>query len=286
MAQRKHILLFGATGLLGSELLEQLKRGEYDVAAPTRTELNLADTEAVERYIQGIAPEVVINAAALINVDALEKDPASGRQTNALLPEIIARTLAAHHAHAALVHISTQYVFDGSKPFYREDDPPSPINVYGETKAEGEELLQQSAKSLRYYIVRTSWIYANKRPTFVDEVARTLREGKPFQAVDDQYGNPTSATDFARAIVLHFVEAEPARGIYHCINNTPEQGVSRYEIAQEVAHIVGAPETLVEKAASGNVFSAHRPSAVLVNTKLPALRGWREALQEHLGPRV
>jgi dTDP-4-dehydrorhamnose reductase len=276
----KRVILFGASGLLGSELKAVLTSRGFDVRTPSHSEVDLRTSMTLESYIKKSGASYIINAAALIQVDEIEKDPSVAWQVNADAAGVIAKM--ATEIDATLIHISSQYVFDGSKPFYEESDITSPLNMYGETKAAGETLVQEFA--LRHHIVRTSWIYGERRPTFVDEVAKTLREGRELLASVEQRGNPSSAHDVALAIERYFISSEEQNGVYHLINDTQKEGVSRYEIAEEVAAIVGAPVSLVGKAHSSTIFNARRPSAVLVNTKLPPLPNWKEALRQHLKP--
>jgi dTDP-4-dehydrorhamnose reductase len=279
----KRAVLFGVTGLLGTELLEVLNANGFDVSAPTHAELNLTDSQAIEKYIAEIKPDVVINAAALIAVDAIEKDPLPAWQVNTVAAGAIARA-ASQIPDVILVHVSSQYVFSGDEPFYNEEGEMRPVNIYGQTKMFGEMLVEKycTSSNIRYSIIRTSWIYGKTRDTFVDQVAKTLQAGKEFDASTEQHGNPTNAHDLAEALVKNCIEEKRPSGVFHLINTTPDEGVTRFMIAQEIADCIGAPQTLVVEAIPNTVFTAPRPSAVLVNTKLPALRDWSVALREYL----
>ncbi len=278
----KKILLFGASGLLGSAIKGELILQSYDPVCPTSMDIDITDSEALADIIEKTAPAGLINAAALINVNELEKDPRAGEKVNARPAGAIAKILQEKDLRIPYIFISTSYVFGNSSVPRKEDDQPSPLNAYGASKALGERLIVEYGQDVPYFILRTGWLYGPTRLTFVDEVVRTLREGKTYDASVDQFGNPTSASDFANALVTHCLVEKRARGIYHVINATPETGVSRFDIACEIAAIVTKPQSLIRGSRSETIFAAKRPSAVLLNTKLPPLRDWREALRAYL----
>ena len=274
--------MFGGSGLLGNTLHKILLEGKYTVIAPQRTEINIEDDISLEEGIKKYAPDVIINAAALINVNSLEADPLLGWRVNALGAGTIARILRNAARRIPYILVSTSYVFSDTARPKREEDETSPVNVYGATKALGEHLVTHYATGLPFFIVRTGWLYGIHRPTFVDEVARTILQGKIFEASEDQFGNPTSTTDFSKALVQYCIEEERESGIYHLVNQTRSSGVSRYDIAREIAAEVKVSSDLIVPVKSDALFVAKRPSVALVNTKLPPLRDWREALREHL----
>jgi dTDP-4-dehydrorhamnose reductase len=269
------ILLFGGSGLLGKELQGAL--GAHTVLAPSHTDVDIADEAEVTRIIDDTKPDLVINAAAYINVNALEHDPLVGERINEQGAGVVARVAAKHRL--PLVHISTSYVFADSDVPYAEDGPRMPTNVYGQTKSRGEDLVRASARKAKQYIVRTSWVYSPARATFIDEVAAALVQGKTVEA-SEQRGNPTYAKELAEAIVHHFVESTQQSGIYHLTN---AGGASRYEIALEIARCLGIPEECVVKKEFSP--SALRPSVVLLNTKLPPLPPWQESLRTYIKAR-
>lgn len=262
------VLLFGGSGMIGRELV--LALSAHTVAAPPHARTDIADAVAVRRAVAEEKPDIIINAAALIDVNRLERDPESGKRINADGAAHIAR--AAAGAGTAQLLVSSSYVFGDSPGPYAEDAPAHPANVYGKTKAEAERIVFSCGGS----VVRSSWIYSPYRETFVDEVARALLQGKPFEA-SAQRGNPTSGSDFASAVVKNFVDSAPKSGPYHIIN---EGGASRYELAREIARTLGVPEDLV--VAKHFPSGATRPSVVLINTKLPPLPRWEESLRSYL----
>lgn len=189
------ILLFGAGGQLGRALKSAL--GNLGSVVPSiREDTDLTDPDAIAARIHEVAPDVVVNAAAFTDVDRAESEPDLAAALNARAPEVMARE--ARKTGAALLHYSTDYVFDGTADHpYTETDSPHPQSVYGQTKWEGEQAIQ--ASGARHWILRTSWLYGLHGHNFVRTMLRLGRERSELQVVDDQTGCPTSATWLAHA---------------------------------------------------------------------------------------
>jgi dTDP-4-dehydrorhamnose reductase len=189
------ILLTGKTGQIGSELhrlLPQLGR----VVAPDRKELDLLDLDAIRRTVRDVRPQLLVNAAAYTAVDAAEQDQASAHGINAEAVRVFAEE--ARSLNAALVHYSTDYVFDGSKRTpYDETDSANPLNVYGKTKFAGEQAIRNSGTP--YLIFRTAWVYATRGRNFLLTILRLATEREELKVVSDQIGAPTCASDIATA---------------------------------------------------------------------------------------
>lgn len=268
----KTILLFGGSGMVGRELVRALSH--HMVVTPPHTLVDITDAIAVEQSIAEVKPDFVINAAAIVNMDTIEKNEKFSSRTNVQGALVVACAVA-HHSIPQLI-LSSSYVFGESPHSYSEDSDRNPANKYGKTKVDAEDAVIICGSSAPYYIVRTSWIYSRYRETFVDEVARTLLRGETFEA-SDQRGNPTCGRDFAAAVVRHIIDPLPQSGTYHIVN---DGDASRYEIACEIAHTLHVPESLV--VAKEFSSRAMRPSVVLVNTKLAALHQWKDALHEYL----
>ncbi len=266
------VLLFGGSGMVGQELVRAL-RGHH-VIAPSHIQLDITDEAAVERVVMQEKPNFIINAAAIIDVGAIEQNPALGVRINVQGAAAVARAAAMHGVSQLLV--SSSYVFGDSLEPYVEDALKSPANAYGRTKAEAEDAVAACGTKASWYIVRSSWLYSHYRDTFVDEVAKTVLSGKLFEA-SGQRGNLTHCGDFAAAVVKNFVDSSPQSGVYHIVN---EGSASRFEIAQEVARTLRAPENLV--VAKEFPSSAMRPSVVLLNTKISKLPLWEESLSSYL----
>jgi dTDP-4-dehydrorhamnose reductase len=189
------ILLTGKTGQLGSELHRLLsKLGE--VLAPHHKDLDLLDPAQIRRVMQQAKPQWIVNAAGYTAVDAAESDQANALAINAEGPRLLA--LEAKKTGAALVHFSTDYVFDGLKKVpYLETDPTNPINAYGRSKFAGEQAIRDSG--VIHLIFRTSWLYATHGRNFLLTVLRLATERQELKIVDDQIGAPTCAADLAAA---------------------------------------------------------------------------------------
>ncbi len=193
------LLITGATGQIGWHLQRTLAPlGE--VTALTREQLDLSNLDAVTRAVREFEPDILVNAAAYTAVDKAESEPDLARTVNALAPARMAKELA---RTGMLVHYSTDYVFDGNKPTaqtYRENDPTGPLNVYGQTKLEGEQLI--AATGCPYIILRTTWVYDTRGKNFLRTVLRLAREKEELRMVGDQYGAPTWARTIAEATAI------------------------------------------------------------------------------------
>jgi dTDP-4-dehydrorhamnose reductase len=192
------IVVFGGTGQLGRELVRAAATRGVALQAAARAQTDIADAAAVAAALARWQPDLVVNAAAYTNVDGAETHLTEVRRANELGPGIIAEACAA--AGAALIHISTDYVFDGGKDGpYREDDPVRPINVYGRSKAAGEEAVRRALD--RHIILRTAWVYSEFGRNFLKTVLRLAETRDELRIVADQYGSPTSARELAEAIL-------------------------------------------------------------------------------------
>ncbi len=266
------VVLLGSEGMLGVDMHEVLREFGHEVLAYTRDTLNITDGVQVAMLAEQ-KPNVVINCAAYTNVDGAEDDCDTCMQVNAEAVERIAQMCA--ECDAVLVQISTDYVFDGEKGEYDEDDTAHPLNVYGASKAEAETLVRATHK--KHYIVRTAWLYGENGKNFVQTVQRVCKEKGEMRIVNDQVGSPTYTKDLARAIVGLF--GKPY-GTYH-ITNT---GIcSWYEFAREIVASSNTSCTLQPCTSAEYPQKALRPkSAILRNTKVPPLRPWQEALADYL----
>ena len=191
------ILLTGTNGQLGFELL-QLLPSLGEVIAPGRQDLNLLDSHKLRRVVRDIRPQLIVNAAAYTAVDAAETDEANAYAINAVAPAVLAEE--AKTVGAAIVHYSTDYVFDGSKTSpYVETDRTNPINIYGKTKLAGERGVRESGAP--HLILRTAWVYATRGRNFLMTILRLATEREELRIVDDQFGSPTCSPGIATSTI-------------------------------------------------------------------------------------
>jgi dTDP-4-dehydrorhamnose reductase len=192
------LLVIGAQGQLARCLFEAGKTTDFDVVGVGRLEIDLLDVESVLRVVRQVAPRLVINAAAYTAVDRAESEPATAFAINAEAPGHIAKACA--HNHTPLIHISTDYVFDGTNQQpYCEEDEVAPLGVYGRSKFEGERRVAEAWA--QHMIVRTAWIYSPFGNNFAKTMLKLARNRAELSVVDDQVGNPTYGPQLATAIL-------------------------------------------------------------------------------------
>ena len=216
------LLLIGASGQVGSELLPRLSQ-LASVSAPDRSQLDLTSEESIRAVVRALRPAVIVNAAAYTAVDRAESEPQVAMAVNATAPGILAEE--ARRCRALLVHYSTDYVFDGSKRTpYLEGDATGPLNEYGRTKLLGEQRV--AAAGGAYFILRTGWVYSRGGRNFLLTMLRLASEREELRVVDDQIGTPTPAAVIAdatltllqphrRATEEAYEQACRLAGIYH-----------------------------------------------------------------------
>ncbi|MFA4970175.1 MAG: dTDP-4-dehydrorhamnose reductase [Sulfuritalea sp.] len=205
------ILLTGAAGQLGRELKRSLAcLGE--LVACDRRQLDLAQPDALRAAVRAIAPAIIVNAAAYTAVDKAEAEPAAADAINAAAPGILAEE--AKRLGSLLIHFSTDYVFDGTKPApYTEDDKPAPLSAYGRSKHAGE--LAIAASGARHLIFRTSWVYGLHGANFMKTMLRLGRERDELRVIGDQFGAPTWTRHLADVTALILARKEVPDGLYH-----------------------------------------------------------------------
>lgn len=209
------ILVLGARGQVGSELLALAAVRGIDILGLTHTDAEITDLAAVEAAVRTAAPRIVVNAAAYTAVDRAESDEERAFAANGLGAENVAR--AADAAGCPVIHLSTDYVFDGTKVgAYVETDTPAPLGVYGRSKAEGETKVRET--NPQHFVLRTSWVYGRFGGNFVKTMLRLARERDELRVVADQRGCPTSTRDIAEAILAidqAVASGETRFGTYH-----------------------------------------------------------------------
>jgi dTDP-4-dehydrorhamnose reductase len=282
-------LLVGGTGQVGEEFRALALPADVGVVAPGRSALDLQDAEAIARMIAAEPWSAVINAAAYTAVDRAETDEAVAFAVNAGAPSRLA--IETGRRGIPFVHISTDYVFDGSKGSpYVEQDAPAPLNVYGRSKLAGEDAVR--AANPRHMILRTSWAYSPHRMNFVKTILRLAAERDRLTVVADQRGCPTAARDIAKAcrdVALRCASApgQAPYGVYHFAGAGE---ASWFELAAAIIDIRAAwraksPQVVPVRSAdyptrAARPLDSRLDCSAIVREFGVSLRPWREALEE------
>lgn len=286
------IMITGCNGQLGNELIRCLKSGESEIGTipaecmgaeilPVDIDtLDIADTAAVKAFVGANTPDVIINCAAMTNVDGCETDYETALKVNAVGVRNLAA--AAKKAGAKFIHVSTDYVFagNGTRP-YVEWDKVEPQSAYGASKALGEKYALSFCD--KTFIVRTSWLYGLVGKNFVKTVRRVIRERGGITVVNDQRGNPTNANDLAHHLLKLCVTEE--YGIYHC---TGEGECSWFDFACKIAEYSGFNDVVKPCTSDEYPSPTKRPAySSLRNLALECsvgneMRPWQDALKEYI----
>jgi dTDP-4-dehydrorhamnose reductase len=273
------ILVTGANGQVGKEL-RQLEKSwpQYQFLFLSREDLPIHHFELVRRYFEAVHPDYLINCAAYTAVDKAESERDLAYQINAEAVGVLAAIC--HQQQCRLIHISTDYVFDGTatRP-YREDDSCAPRSVYGASKWEGEKLaMQYDPNSI---IVRTSWVYSSFGKNFVKTILRLLQEKPALSVVNDQVGSPTYAADLAEALLLIISAKIWKSGIYNYSNTG---NISWFDFAVAIAKLKQSTVPIQGISTAQYPTAAHRPAySVLDTSKINQtfhvpIKDWRESL--------
>lgn len=227
----KRILVTGATGQLGSELKVLSENYNYEWVFANRSEITLDNIQLLEKQLNEINPDIILNCGAYTAVDKAESEKELAFAINYLAVEIIAKY--ASENKAKLIHVSTDYVFDGSSSTaLTEDANTNPINIYGESKLAGEvSCLKENPDSI---IIRTSWVYSKFGNNFVKTMQRLMQERDKISVVNDQIGSPTYAADLAQAMIDIIESSKWVAGIYNYSN---EGEISWYEFALSIKEL-------------------------------------------------
>jgi dTDP-4-dehydrorhamnose reductase len=281
------VAVIGANGQLGTDTARAFEESGDEVVALAHSDIEIADRDSVFAALRGMRPRIVVNTAAMHHVDNCEREPEKAFAVNAVGARNLA--FAARDIGALLIHVSTDYVFDGAKTSpYLETDCPRPLNVYGNSKLAGEHFVECVAE--RYFVVRTSGLYG-KAPcrakggrNFVELMLKLGRERGEVRVVDDERVSPTNTRELARQIVA--LSRSDAYGLYHA---TAESSCSWHEFAQTIFAL--AQTQVNVKVASPDEFPAKTPRpkySVLENRALKlaglnTLGTWEEGLCDYLG---
>ena len=280
----RRIAIIGSTGQLGNALVQVLQRAsDYHICPLDHSDIECADFESVSQALREVLPDVVINCAAFVKVDAAEEQPDEAFQVNATGAFNVARACA--DLNSLCIHVSTDFVFDGQKETpYTEDDATGPINVYGTTKLAGEQLVRQACpKSL---IVRVAALFgkvggSEQRRNFVDAILSQAAARRSLSVVDDSWCSPTYALDAAHGIEQ--LIREDAIGYYHLANSGH---CTWFSFAKEAIDLCGLDVRLEPVPSSAYPSRATRPrnSALISSRTSPEirLRTWPEGLRDYL----
>ncbi|MBI2135158.1 dTDP-4-dehydrorhamnose reductase [Candidatus Woesearchaeota archaeon] len=267
------IVILGTNGMLGKDIAEAFSN--FDVYPFDKRELDITNARLLDMKLKAIKPDFVINAAGYTDVDGCETNKELAYNVNANGVKNIAVSCSKYGS--TLIHISSDYVFDGEKDGYSEHANPSPINIYGDSKYKGELYLMDASK--RYYLIRTSWLFGKNGRNFVDTILRLSKTKTQLEVVNDQRGSPTYTKDLSIAI-KNMINNNPEFGIYHLTNS----GVCTwFEFAKEIIKIKGLKVDIEPISSEKLNRPAKRPKcSVLINNKLPKLRNWKEAVKDYL----
>jgi len=277
------ILITGASGQLGSEVVKLLKKRKMEYLSPSRDELDITDQKIVNQYFKKNNPDMVIHCAAYTAVDKAETAKGDCYSVNVQGTKHI--TNACKKFDSKLVYISSDYVFDGhgSVPF-TEIDAPNPVNYYGETKYQGESIVRSELE--QYYIIRTSWIYSESGYNFANTMIKLSIDHEEVSVVTDQIGSPTYAFDLA-SYIIELITTDDY-GIYHITN---EGYCSWYEFCLEIYKQMDIKTNVNKVLTQDYVTKAKRPlNSRLDKSKIKEQlnihpRSWQNALEDYLSKR-
>jgi dTDP-4-dehydrorhamnose reductase len=282
MTDRSKILVLGHCGMLGRDLMEILPQSTcYEVVGADINEVDIAEPGSISQYLAQVAPDVVINTAALTNVEGCEVNPTKAYHVNTEGAYHVA--LACQQLQIRLIHISTDYVFDGKSPFpYTEEVSPGPLNIYGWSKLAGELAVRAALPDAM--IVRTAWLYGWHGKNFVKTMMTLGQQKNELTVVDDQIGCPTFTHDLCHALSALIVDGKP--GIYHAVG---EGRCSWYEFACTIFKLTNMNHVHVRpiKTVDLNLRAVRPAFSVLDCTKLAEatnfiMSPWEQALQQYL----
>jgi dTDP-4-dehydrorhamnose reductase len=283
------IAVIGASGQLGVDVVSAFKSNRDEIFSISHSDIELSDLDSISNCLKGLDPDLIVNTAAMHHVENCEREPQKAFAVNGLGAKNLA--LVARDIGSVLMHVSTDYVFDGAKSRpYEETDVPRPLNVYGNTKLSGEYFVRSTAD--KHFVLRTSAIYG-KNPcrakgglNFVELMLKLAKERDELRVVDSEVVTPTPTVEIARQMVA--LSRSDKYGLYHA---TAEGSCSWYEFAREIFSLTNTKVNL--QIAGPNEFPAKvaRPKySVLANRSLKdhglnVFKPWQEGLIEYLSSR-
>ena len=279
------IAVIGANGQLGVDVVSAFRIKGYDVVGLTHSDVELSEIDSINRALRDLRSQVIVNTAAMHHVENCEREPEKAFAVNALGVRNLA--LVAREIGAVLLHVSTDYVFDGAKREpYEEVDAPRPLNVYGNTKLAGEYFVRSTVE--KHFVLRTSAIYgqspcrAKGGLNFIELMLKLAKERGEVRVVDSEFVTPTPTVDIAQQIVK--LSNSDSYGLYHA---TAEGSCSWYEFAREIFAITGTSEILKAAGADDFPVKVPRPTySVLENRRLKenglnVFRPWQDGVRKY-----
>lgn len=278
-------LITGGGGMVATDVREQLESRDEDVVSVSKRDLDVTDAEAVRRLVRDVAPAIVVNCAAYTRVDDAEANEAAATAINGSAVELLAD--ASNRVDALLIHVSTDFVFDGRKREpYEINDATSPLSAYGRSKLVGEQAARSAKKHL---IVRTAWLFGVHGHNFVEAIRNQVKKGtNPLRVVNDQRGRPTYTPHLAHAII-RLARNENARGVVHYAD---DDECTWFDFARAIVEELGASVDVMPVTTAEFPRPATRPAySVLSTERYERLTGvkpesWREGLREYLSLRA
>jgi dTDP-4-dehydrorhamnose reductase len=270
------VVVIGSKGMLGVDLVNELnKNGTFEVVAFDYSNLDITK-EVDMKQIADEKPDFLINCAAYTNVDLAETEKDKCFLVNVEGVKNLVKTC--NKINSVLVQISTDYVFDGNKESYDEEDEKNPCNYYGKTKADAENYVSFNLN--KYYIIRTSWLFGKNGKNFVDTICKLANEKNELKVVNDQIGRPTYTIDLSKSLIQLLLAKKPF-GIYNITNSGK---CSWFEFAKKIIELTKLNCAIKSCTTFEYPRPAKRPKcSVLNNNKFDQMRSWELALKDYLG---
>lgn len=277
----KKILILGSKGMLGTDALKIFKEEGFGVRGGDIENVDITNYESLKNFIKKEVPEIIFNAAAFTDVDGAEKKRKEAYLINYLGASNIA--LLCFELKILMVHISTDYIFDGEKEegYFEDEVSERAINFYGETKLLAEKEIMRIFKDDEFLICRTQWLYGKNGKNFVKTILDLSKKSDEIKVVNDQFGNPTYTKSLLRQVV--YLLKEGKRGVFHTVD--AGEPISWFDFAGEILKLTGSSCKLLPISSGELKREAKRPKyGILRNTKIPEnIRvHWKDSLIEYL----
>lgn len=275
------VLIFGGTGLLGSELKETLIKSKVEVYCPTRADFNLSNTESIKGIINQDF-DFVVNCLAEISVEKCEDNPSLAYSANAAFPIKVLECIKG--GQTKFIHISTSDVFNDSSSFIRDTDTPNPVNVYGKSKYLGERMVTDfcSKNEVNYNIIRIGWMYGKQKAHFVSKVKDSLLLNKPIEVINDQFNIPIYNKEFAESLYRIIYYGKTNNKTLHFSSYPPEK-ISKFDIALEICSELKQDKALIIPKSKNDIFKVPRPGNVCLRPSHElTCNYWKESLLNYL----